>query len=469
MKKALAVTFCFAAVCSGQVVAQPPQGEAQFRALFRDMVETDTSFVSGDCTALVTKVAARMKAAGFPEKNLHIFAPPGKAKDGNLVATLPGEYPQAKAILMLGHIDVVNALKEDWPRDPYLLVEENGQFYGRGVSDMKAQDAIWADIMLRFHQEGYKPRRGVKMALTCGEEGGGFVNGAGWLAQNQRELIDAKFALTEGGGGELDADGKKVAVTVMSAEKSSANFVLEARGPGGHSSRPTDANTIFDLADALEKLKGLKFAPSFNEANRAYFSGMAKIVGGETGAAMTALLADPTNAAAAATLSRAAAYRAMLGTTCTPVLLEAGHAPNALPNHARATINCRTLPGAPLGPIKAAITQAIAGTDVVVLGADTAPPRLPGSALTPAFMAPIHKVAAQVYPGLPVVAMQETFGTDSGRLIAVGIPSYGVSGLFRQQDSGVIHGLNEHIGVQSVMEGREFLYRLVKAYAEERD
>jgi acetylornithine deacetylase/succinyl-diaminopimelate desuccinylase-like protein len=215
MKKALAVTFCFAAVCSGQVVAQPPQGEAQFRALFRDMVETDTSFVSGDCTALVTKVAARMKAAGFPEKNLHIFAPPGKAKDGNLVATLPGEYPQAKAILMLGHIDVVNALKEDWPRDPYLLVEENGQFYGRGVSDMKAQDAIWADIMLRFHQEGYKPRRGVKMALTCGEEGGGFINGAGWLAQNQRELIDAKFALTEGGGGELDADGKKVAVTVM--------------------------------------------------------------------------------------------------------------------------------------------------------------------------------------------------------------------------------------------------------------
>jgi acetylornithine deacetylase/succinyl-diaminopimelate desuccinylase-like protein len=223
------------------------------------------------------------------------------------------------------------------------------------------------------------------------------------------------------------------------------------------------------LADAMEKLKGLKFAPSFNDANRAYFSGMAKIVGGETGAAMTALLADPTDQAATAVLSRSPAYRAMLGTTCTPVLLEAGHAGNALPNHARATINCRTLPGAPLGPIKAAITQAVAGTEVEVLGADSAPPRLPGSALTPAFMAPIVKVAAQVYPGLPVVAMQETFGTDSSRLIAVGIPSYGVSGLFRQQDSGVIHGRNEHIGVQSVMEGREFLYRLIKAYAEERD
>lgn len=467
MKTIIAIAAAAVAL-HGAASAQTP-GEAQFRALFKDMVETDTSYVSGDCTALVTKVAARMKAGGFPEANMHIFVPPGKPKDGNLVATLPGKDPKAKAILMLGHIDVVTALKEDWPRDPYVLVEENGQFYGRGVSDMKAQDAIWADIILRFQQEKYTARRGVKMALTCGEEGGGFVNGAGWLAQNQRELIDARFALTEGGGGELDADGRKVAVTVMSAEKSGASFVLEARGPGGHSSRPTDANAIFDLTAAVEKLRGLTFAPSFNDANRAYFTGMAKIVGGETGAAMTALLADPTNLSAAATLRRSPAYRAMLGTTCTPVLLEAGHAGNALPNHARATINCRTLPGTPLGPIKAAITDAVAGTGVTVLGSDVAPPRLPGSALTPAFMAPIVKVAAQVYPGLPVVAMQETFGTDSSRLIAVGIPSYGVSGLFREQDSGVIHGRNEHIGVQSVMEGREFLYRLIKAYAEERD
>jgi acetylornithine deacetylase/succinyl-diaminopimelate desuccinylase-like protein len=469
MNKALAVTLCFAALCSRQAMAQPASGEAQFRALFRDMVETDTSFVSGDCTALVNKVAARMTAAGFPKENLHIFVPPGKAKDGNLVAVLPGKDPKAKAILMHGHIDVVTALKEDWPRDPYVLVEENGQFYGRGVSDMKAQAAIWADTILRFRQQGYQPHRGVKLALTCGEEGGGFVNGAGWLAQNQRELIDAKFAITEGGGGELDADGNKVAVTVMSAEKSGASFVLEATGPGGHSSRPTDANAIFNLSDALQKLKTLTFEPSFNDANHAYFSGMAKIVGGETGAAMTALLANPKDPDAIAVLRRSPAYRAMLGTTCTPVLLQAGHAVNALPNHARATINCRTLPGAPVAPIKAAITDAVAGTGVAVLGSDVAPPRQPGSALTPAFMAPIVKVAGQLYPGLPVVAMQETFGTDSGRFIAVGIPSYGFSGLFRQPDSGVIHGRNEHIGVQSVMEGREFLYRLIKAYAEERD
>jgi len=468
MNKAVAVTVCLVALCSGRAMAQPPQGEAQFRALFRDMVETDTSFVSGDCTALVNKVAARMTAAGFPEKDLHIFVPPGKPKDGNLVATFAGKDPKAKAILMHAHIDVVTALKEDWPRDPYVLVEEDGQFYGRGVSDMKAQAAIWADTILRFHQEGYRPQRGVKLALTCGEEGGGFVNGAGWLAQNQRDLIDAKFAITEGGGGELDADGKKVAVTVMSAEKSGASFVLEATGPGGHSSRPTDANAILSLSDALQKLKTLTFEPSFNDANRAYFSGMAKIVGGETGAAMTALLANPKDAAAIAVLRRAPAYRAMLGTTCTPVLLQAGHAVNALPNHARATINCRTLPGTPLAPIKAAITEAVAGTGVAVLGSDVAPPRQPGSALTPEFMAPIVKVAGQLYPGLPVVAMQETFGTDSGRFIAVGIPSYGFSGLFRQPDSGVIHGRNEHIGVQSVMEGREFLYRLIKAYAEER-
>ncbi|MEY4783794.1 MAG: hypothetical protein RIR41_1729, partial [Pseudomonadota bacterium] len=212
--------------------AQAP-GEAAFRAMFKEMVETDTSVATGNCTALVTKIVARMTAAGFPASNLHVFVPDDAPKAGNLVAILPGKDPKAKAVLMLGHIDVVNARPEDWVRDPFVLIEEGGEFYGRGVSDMKAQDAIWADNLVRYHNEGYRPKRTIKMALTCGEEGG-FPNGAGWLAEHQRELIDAGVALTEGGGGDLDANGKKLAVTVMAAEKTASNYVLEVTGPGGH-------------------------------------------------------------------------------------------------------------------------------------------------------------------------------------------------------------------------------------------
>ncbi|OYX35324.1 MAG: peptidase M20 [Caulobacterales bacterium 32-69-10] len=462
LSAALALTFLAAAPAN----AQTP-GEAAFRAMFKEMVETDTSAATGNCTTLVEKVSARMAAAGFPQTGLHLFIPPSDPKAGALVAVYPGTDPQAKAVLMLGHIDVVNARREDWTRDPFVLVEENGEFYGRGVSDMKAQDAIWADTLVRFHQEGYRPRRTVKMALTCGEEGGGFLNGAGWLAQNQRDLIDAGLALTEGGGGELDESGKKLAVTVMAAEKDIAAFVLEVTNRGGHSSRPRPDNAIYTLARALDRLSRLEFPATFNAANRPYFTGMSQVVGGADAEAMKTLLARPDDKGALAVLNRSVAYHAMLGTTCIPVLLDAGHAGNAQPQRARATINCRMLPGEPVGGVKAAIAGAVADPKVTVIGGDRPATKPLAPPLTPAFLDPITTVAAEVYPGLPVLPMQETFGTDSGRLIAVGIPTYGVSGLFRGPDQGNIHGLNEHIGVRSVMEGREFLYRLIKAYAEQ--
>jgi acetylornithine deacetylase/succinyl-diaminopimelate desuccinylase-like protein len=458
---AVAAVFLFTLAPSAQ--AQPP-GEAAFRALFKEMVETDTSFLSGDCTALARKVQARMIASGFPEKDLHLFVPDGNPRAGALVAVLPGADPSAKAILMHGHIDVVNARKEDWPRDPYAMVEENGLFYGRGVSDMKAQDAIWADTLIRYHNEGYHRRRTLKMALTCGEEGGGFLNGAGWLAQNQRALVDAGIGFTEGGGGELDASGRKIAVTVMMTEKQTTNFVLEVTNTGGHSSRPKPDNAIYVLARALDAVSTVTFPAQFNESNRAYFTGMAKAVGGADGAAMTALLANPADTAAKAQLDKSPAYHAMLGTTCIPTLLDAGHAGNAQPQRARATINCRMLPGEPPDPIRDALVKAIANPEVKVIGAaGRAGEKLPAPPLTPAVMDPIRKVAGQLDPGVPVIAMQETFGTDAGHFIAVGIPVYGFSALFRPSDSGNIHGQNEHISVQSVMEGREFMYRLMKS------
>lgn len=451
----------------GAQAAERP-GEAAFRAMFKEMVETDSSFATGDCTALVTKTAARMQAAGFPAANMQILVPPGSPKSGNLVAWLPGKDPKAKAVLMLGHIDVVNAFRGDWVRDPFTLIEENGEFYGRGVSDMKAQDAIWADNLVRYHAEGYRPPRTIRMALTCGEEGGGFVNGAAWLAKNHKDLVDAGIGLTEGGGGDLDADGKRLAVTVMASEKTSSNFVLEITGPGGHSSKPRNDNIVIALGQALANLKTLNFPTELNDNSRSYFTALAPRVSPEVGAAMRKVLTDPQDPAANAVLDRSVSYHAILRTTCIPTLLEGGHAPNAQPQRAKATINCRTLPGSSMDPVEAAISKAVDNPQVKVTAAAFGGPKTPAPPLTRQVMAPIEQVAAKVFPGVPVTPMQETFGTDSGRLTAVGVPTYGFSALFRGDDAGNIHGLNEHISVQSVLDGRDFMYRLIKVYAEQK-
>ena len=267
-------------------VAQPA-GDAAFRAMLKEMVETDTSIASGDCTVLATKVAARMTAAGFPAADLHLIVPDGNPKAGNLVAVLPGRDPKAKAVLMLGHIDVVNARREDWIRDPYRLIEEGGQLYGRGVSDMKAQDAIWADNMVRYHAEGYRPARTIKMALTCGEEAASFLNGASWLAGSPAQPDRRRDRRHRGGGGLLDAQERRLALTVMAAEKGGGNVILEVTGPGGHSSLPRPENAIVTLGQAVGRLQGLEFPTELNGFSRAYLSALAPRVDAETGAACT--------------------------------------------------------------------------------------------------------------------------------------------------------------------------------------
>lgn len=459
------IAMAFAPLAAlAQPAAQP--GEAAFRAMFKDMIETDTSAATGDCTALAGKIAARMQAAGFPAENLKVLVPDGAPKAGNLVAWLPGKDPKARPVLMLGHIDVVNAFRADWTRDPFTLIEENGQFYGRGVSDMKSQDAIWADNLVRYHAEGYHPRRTIRMALTCGEEGGGFVNGADWLAQSHRDLVDAGLGLTEGGGGDLDADGKRLAVTVMAAEKVFSVFTLEITGPGGHSSKPRNDNIIEALGQALANLRTLSFPTELNDNSRRYFETLATRVDPQTAAAIKTLLADPQDPSANAVFDRSVSYHAMLRTTCIPTLVEGGHATNAQPQRAKATINCRTLPGASIDAVEAAIVKAVDNPQIKVTRGLVGAPRAPSPPITPALMGPIQKTAAVVFPGVPVTPMQETFGTDAGRLVAVGIPVYGFSALFRGDDAGNIHGLNEHISVQSVMDARTFMYRLIKAYAD---
>jgi acetylornithine deacetylase/succinyl-diaminopimelate desuccinylase-like protein len=310
------------------------------------------------------------------------------------------------------------------------------------------------------------------VALTCGEESGGRLNGAHWLVENQRELIDAAFAINEGGGGELDAQGRRVALEVEAGEKTAQNFRLEVTNPGGHSSRPLKDNAIYHLAGALKRIEAYEFPAQFTDANRAYFAGMAKIQAarGEAAlaAAMAALVKDPHEMQAIALVSATdPTWNATLRTTCVATMLEAGHAQNALPQRARANINCRIFPGVTSDAVRAQLEIVIADPTVRIETLSIHHPPSPPPPLTRAILGPVEKLSGQFWPGVPVLPILQPGGTDGTLLNAVGIPTYGVQPIFVGPDLGNIHGLNEHVGVQSLLEGREFLYRLVKIYADQ--
>ncbi|WP_372783056.1 M20/M25/M40 family metallo-hydrolase [Phenylobacterium sp.] len=469
MSRLISALAAAALLLAGSAQAQTRPDQVAFRALYKELVETNTTASVGDCTLAAQKMAAHLKAAGFPDKDLTIFSTPEFPKSGGLVAVYPGRDPKAKAILLLAHLDVVEAKREDWTRDPFTLIEEGGYFYARGASDDKAQAAIWVDSLVRYRTEGFKPKRTIKMALTCGEEGGGPFNGASWLAANRRELIDAAFALNEGAGGQLDEHGKRIAHTIEAGEKTSQSFTLEVTNPGGHSSRPVPDNAIYHLADALEKIRGYEFPVMINDANGGYLGKMSKVTGGEVGAAMAALVANPKDARADAILSKDPGLHTMLRTTCVATMLSAGHAANALPQRATANINCRIFPGVSRETVRDTLVKLIADPAVsvskVVVSRGEA--NAPAPPLTPQVLGPIEKLSAEMWPGIPVVPILQAGATDGIALTAVGIPTYGVSGIFYEPDLGRIHGLNERLGVTSLYEGRDFLYKLVKIYADQ--
>jgi acetylornithine deacetylase/succinyl-diaminopimelate desuccinylase-like protein len=452
----------------GLIYAQSgDQGLERFREIYKELVETNTTLSSGDCTLAARRMAARLKAAGYPDQDLRVFVPDGHPKEGGLLAVLHGSNPGAKAILMLGHVDVVEAKREDWTRDPFVLIEENGYFYGRGTNDMKAQDAVWVDNMVRFREEGYKPKRSIKLALTCGEETNSALNGAGWLAANERQAIDAEFAITEGSSSELDAQGHRVALDILAAEKTSQNFVLEVTNPGGHSSRPVPDNAIYHLVRAIDRISRYEFPVQLDDANRAYFTSMSKIVGGHAGEAMAAVIRNPDDGASVAVLDQDKNWHAMLRTTCVATMLSAGHATNALPQRATANINCRIFPGVSRDVILAQLVKIAADPAVKVTIPEVRGPVAAATPLTPQILKPIEKLADEMWPGVPVVPVLEPGASDAQFMNPAGIPTYGIDGFFQDPDGGNIHGLNERIRVKFVYEGRTFLYRLVKLYADQ--
>ena len=441
--------------------------QVAYRELFRELVETNTTLSSGSCTEAAEKMAARLDKAGMPDSDLHLFALPEHPKEGGLVAVLPGSDPAARPMLLLAHLDVVEAKRADWTRDPFTLVEEDGYFYARGVADDKAMASIWVDTLVRFLQDGFKPRRTIKLALTCGEETSGAFNGAEYLSTQRRDLIDAAFALNEGAWGTLDEQGRRVMMTVQAGEKASQNYELEVRNPGGHSSRPVKDNAIYHLAAGVTRLSAYEFPIRLNDTTRVYFSRMADIKGGEVGAAMRALVRDPADAKAVAVVTQDPTWNAMLRTTCVATTLEAGHATNALPQRARANVNCRIYPDQSFEDVRQALERVVADPDIKVTKLETRGPMAKAPPLTPEIMQPIEEVAAKIYPGVPVLPLFQAGATDGQFLGAVGIPTYGIGGLFFDQDLGGVHGLNERIRVRSLYDGRDYLYELVKVYAKQ--
>jgi acetylornithine deacetylase/succinyl-diaminopimelate desuccinylase-like protein len=440
--------------------------QVAFRAIYKELVETNTTLSAGSCTLAAERMSAHLKAAGYSDKDVTRFSSPEHPKDGGLVAILAGTSNSAKPMLLLGHLDVVEAKREDWTRDPFVLIEENGYFFGRGAADMKAMDATWVDMLMRFKQSGYRPKRTIKLALTCGEETTYAFNGADWLAKNRPELISAAFALNEGGGGRTDGHGKLVVESIQVGEKAAQNYKLETVNAGGHSSIPVRDNAIYELADALAKVRDHEFPVTLSDTTRAFFAKAGAARGDELGQAMVALSKNPNDKAAEAIVSKDRQYHSMLRTTCVATLLEGGHANNALPQRAAANVNCRIFPAETVEGTRAALVAAIGDPGVkVTLVAPVRPTAVPPP-LDPNIIGPAEALVGKYFPGVPLVPTMSTGATDGIFLEAIGIPVYGVPGGWGDPDGNGVHGLNERRSVRSVYVGRDFLTDLVKAYAD---
>jgi acetylornithine deacetylase/succinyl-diaminopimelate desuccinylase-like protein len=430
------------------------------REIFQELIEINTTDSAGNTTAAAEAVAARLKAAGFAAADVQVIGPDPRKR--NLVARLRGTGSR-RPILLLAHLDVVEARREDWSIDPFKFIERDGYFYGRGTSDIKDGASILVANMIRLKQEGFKSDRDIILALTADEEGGEF-NGVEWLVQHHRDLIDAEFCINTDGGDFQMKDRKRVLSAVQASEKVPVYFFFEVKNKGGHSSLPVKENAIYRLAEGLARLSKYDFPVSLNEVTRAFFERKAAIESGQTSADMKAVAAARPDPAAVERLSASPYYNALMRTTCVATKLEAGHAPNALPQMARATVNCRMLPGQSPQEVEQTLVRVVSDDQIAVRLAGASSPS-PASPLRPEILQPIERAVASMWPGVPVVPVMETGATDGITLRNAGIPTYGVSGVFIDMDDVRAHGKDERVGVREFYEGLEFHYRLLKSLA----
>ena len=433
-------------------------------AIYKELVEINTVTATGDTAAAADAMAARLLAAGFAPEDVKVFQP--APRKGNLVARLRGSGSQ-KPILLLAHLDVVPAKREDWSTDPFKLVEQDGYLYGRGTADDKFMAAAFVATLIRYKQEGFKPDRDIVVALETDEEILD-ANGVGinWLLANHRDLIDAAFALNEGGGVALKA-GKPLRNVVQTSEKISISYGLEVKNKGGHSSLPRKDNAIYRLAAELVRLSEFNFPVKFNETTRAYFERAAEWEGQEAAADIRSVLAgNPDPASPSITrLSVNPIYNAQLRTTCVATMLEGGHAVNALPQMARAKVNCRVLPGESVPDVKQTLQRVLAD-DQITLVQIGEPILSAPSALNPEVMGAIKKITGEMWPDTPVVPFMSPGATDGSALRNAGIPTYGQTGLSGDMEDVRAHGKDERVSVEAFYKGLDYHYRLIKVLSE---
>jgi acetylornithine deacetylase/succinyl-diaminopimelate desuccinylase-like protein len=430
------------------------------RDIFRELIETNTTLNVGS-TKAVEAMASRLRKAGFPESDNQIVGP--RPQNMNLVVRYHGKGV-LRPILLFGHLDVVEALRQDWSFDPFTFLEKDGYFYGRGTSDMKCEDADIVANLIRLKGEGFIPNRDIIVALTEHEEGGD-ANGMAWLLANRGDLIDAEFAINlEGGGGEIKA-GKPILMEIQTSEKVYISFQLEVKNRGGHSSLPMKDNAIYRLSAGLNRLEQYDFPIRLNETTRIFFERTANKEIGQTRADMIALLKTPPDTTAANRLAASSAYyNALMRTTCVPTMLSGGHAENALPQTARAIVNCRMLPDDSVENVLASLLRVLADNQITVTHRGQPQPA-PLSPLRKDIMDIIETLTASMWPGVTVTPIMSTGASDGRYLRQAGIPVYGVSGIFTDIDDVRAHGRDERIGVKEFYDGVEFMYKFIKALA----
>jgi len=446
------------------VSAQTTDAQRDFaRGLLRELVNIDTTDSAGDITAAAKAMAAHFRVAGFPDDDVQVLS--SAPRKGNLVVRIHGTG-SCRPVLFNAHLDVVEARREDWTTDPFHFTEKDGWFYGRGTSDDKQGDAALVADFIRLKQEGFRPKRDLILALTADEETGDQDNGVDFLLHRHRDLIDAEYCINEDSGGGVLRDGKRLVYNVQSAEKTYLTFTFETTSRGGHSSLPVSQNAIYELADGLVRLRAFSFPVHLNDVTKAFFERMSKLETGPMAEDLSSLAAGNTKPELVARIGANAYYNALMHTTCVATMLSAGHAENALPQRATATVNCRLVPGETEQGTLEVLEGVLADRGIHVAVTQPAAPS-PFSPVNGPVLAEIERVAGEMWPGIAVLPVMETGATDGRQMRIAGIPTWGASGVFEDPTDIRAHGRDERIRADIFDDHVEFTYRLIKALGDD--
>jgi len=456
----LVILVLWGRYAAGQMPALNPNQELA-RSIFKELIEINTVHSTGNTTMAAEAMAKRLLAAGYPEADIQIVGP--ELRNRNLVVRLHGSGKRPP-LLLLSHLDVVEARRSDWTVDPFLLTEQDGWFYGRGTSDIKDGSAILVAIFIRMKKEGYVPDRDLILALTAEEEGRGEYNGVDWLVKNRRALINAEYCINMDAGDPQEKQGKRINRTVQLAEKGVLNLMLEVKNAGGHGSLPRKDNAIYRLAAGLLKLQDYEFPVQFSKITTSYFYKMSSFENGQLAEDMKSVSQPVPDPMAIKRLCNSPYYNALMRSTCVATMLDAGHAVNALPQSAKATLNCRILPGIPQNEILKDIRELLADSQVIVKVMDSLL-KNPPSPYNEAFMKTVEQVTEKLWPGIPVIPVMDVGASDGIYLRGGGIPTYGISGVSIDMDDNRAHGKDERIGVKAFYDGLEYEYELIKAFS----